>query len=247
MGYYRIRMRDSSRYSSQRLVVNLDSWDENSTFPHGHIVMSLGEIGDTETEVAAILIEHGISHPPFSSAILESLPDRPSNPHELIRKMKEKEREHKKNGDMHEGNERQTNKSKSNNKKKKELEEEKEQDYSQRSKVSTGNSKGRAKDPLAWTIPKKDLIGRVDLRESHSGCVCSIDPPGCEDIDDALSVLTLPNGNIQIGVRILFFFFFPRGLFKIFFLLYFVLSKRISDTLLLLFTSPLYCFALLCF
>lgn len=32
--------------------------------------------------------------------------------------------------------------------------------------------------------------------------VCSIDPPGCTDIDDALHVRTLPNGNYEIGVHI---------------------------------------------
>lgn len=30
----------------------------------------------------------------------------------------------------------------------------------------------------------------------------SIDPPGCKDIDDALSARRLPNGNIEIGVHI---------------------------------------------
>jgi DIS3-like exonuclease 1 len=32
--------------------------------------------------------------------------------------------------------------------------------------------------------------------------VCSIDPIGCEDIDDALSVKKLPNGRIEVGVHI---------------------------------------------
>jgi exoribonuclease R len=41
---------------------------------------------------------------------------------------------------------------------------------------------------------------RRDLRWTHS--ICSIDPPGCTDIDDALSVRTLPNGNVEVGVHI---------------------------------------------
>jgi exosome complex exonuclease DIS3/RRP44 len=41
--------------------------------------------------------------------------------------------------------------------------------------------------------------GRLDLR---SELICSIDPPGCTDIDDALHVRLLPNGNYQIGVHI---------------------------------------------
>ncbi|KAK4702251.1 hypothetical protein P7C70_g3973, partial [Phenoliferia sp. Uapishka_3] len=41
--------------------------------------------------------------------------------------------------------------------------------------------------------------GREDFREE---IVCSIDPPGCQDIDDALHAKRLPNGNIQAGVHI---------------------------------------------
>lgn len=40
---------------------------------------------------------------------------------------------------------------------------------------------------------------RVDLRHIP---VCSIDPPGCKDIDDALHCTELPNGNYQVGVHI---------------------------------------------
>jgi DIS3-like exonuclease 1 len=31
----------------------------------------------------------------------------------------------------------------------------------------------------------------------------SVDPPGCQDIDDALSARRLPNGLLQFGVRML--------------------------------------------
>lgn len=40
---------------------------------------------------------------------------------------------------------------------------------------------------------------REDLRDE---VVCSIDPPRCQDIDDALHAKQLPNGNIQVGVHI---------------------------------------------
>lgn len=40
---------------------------------------------------------------------------------------------------------------------------------------------------------------RLDLREEN---ICSIDPPGCTDIDDALHVRVLPNGNYHVGVHI---------------------------------------------
>lgn len=56
-----------------------------------------------------------------------------------------------------------------------------------------------------WVIPEKGndpkgiWKGREDLRDE---IVCSIDPPGCQDIDDALHAKRLPNGNIQAGVHI---------------------------------------------
>lgn len=40
---------------------------------------------------------------------------------------------------------------------------------------------------------------REDLRHLP---ICSVDPPGCRDIDDALHVRELPNGNIELGVHI---------------------------------------------
>jgi len=40
---------------------------------------------------------------------------------------------------------------------------------------------------------------RRDFRHLN---VCSIDPPGCTDIDDALHVRELPNGNFEVGVHI---------------------------------------------
>lgn len=56
-----------------------------------------------------------------------------------------------------------------------------------------------------WVVPEKGddgkgvWKGREDLREE---IVCSIDPPGCQDIDDALHAKRLSNGNIEAGVHI---------------------------------------------
>ncbi|GAA5988843.1 hypothetical protein JCM10908_006194 [Rhodotorula pacifica] len=57
-----------------------------------------------------------------------------------------------------------------------------------------------------WVVPPKGDAdvkgvwrGREDLRDE---IVCSIDPPGCQDIDDALHAKRLPNGYIQAGVHI---------------------------------------------
>ncbi|KAK9449115.1 uncharacterized protein V1518DRAFT_394053 [Limtongia smithiae] len=54
-----------------------------------------------------------------------------------------------------------------------------------------------------WVVPDdKSNPGwksREDLRDL---LICSIDPPGCQDIDDALHARVLPNGNYSVGVHI---------------------------------------------
>ena len=37
-----------------------------------------------------------------------------------------------------------------------------------------------------WTVDEKEIENRRDLRSSY--LIFSIDPEGCEDVDDALSV-----------------------------------------------------------
>ena len=54
-----------------------------------------------------------------------------------------------------------------------------------------------------WKVPPDTSNplwrGRRDCRDL---LVCSIDPPGCTDIDDALHARPLPNGNFEVGVHI---------------------------------------------
>uniref|UniRef100_A0A8C9D341 DIS3-like exonuclease 1 n=1 Tax=Panthera leo TaxID=9689 RepID=A0A8C9D341_PANLE len=51
-----------------------------------------------------------------------------------------------------------------------------------------------------WKVSPEEEQERQDLRETH--LVFSIDPKGCEDVDDALSVRTLDNGHLELGVHI---------------------------------------------
>ncbi|XP_021092693.1 DIS3-like exonuclease 1 isoform X3 [Heterocephalus glaber] len=51
-----------------------------------------------------------------------------------------------------------------------------------------------------WKVSPEEERKRRDLRRTH--LVFSIDPKGCEDVDDALSVRTLNNGNLELGVHI---------------------------------------------
>lgn len=53
--------------------------------------------------------------------------------------------------------------------------------------------------PSDWVVTSENSVGRLDLRHLP---VCSIDPPGCKDIDDALHSRPLPNGNLEVGVHI---------------------------------------------
>ncbi|KAL0261141.1 exosome catalytic subunit dis3 [Diplodia seriata] len=54
-----------------------------------------------------------------------------------------------------------------------------------------------------WRVPAtKDDVGWKGRRDLRDLLVCSIDPPGCVDIDDALHAHRLENGNFQIGVHI---------------------------------------------
>ena len=51
-----------------------------------------------------------------------------------------------------------------------------------------------------WDPPADEVAKRVDLRTGYR--VCSIDPPGCKDIDDALHVRPLGGGRVEVGVHI---------------------------------------------
>jgi exosome complex exonuclease DIS3/RRP44 len=51
----------------------------------------------------------------------------------------------------------------------------------------------------AWAVEASEVKRRRDLRHL---CVCSVDPLGCRDIDDALHWRKLKNGNVEVGVHI---------------------------------------------
>jgi len=50
-----------------------------------------------------------------------------------------------------------------------------------------------------WTVTEENLKNRWDLREK---CICSVDPPGCTDIDDALHCVEVEKGVFEVGVHI---------------------------------------------
>nr|XP_027191148.1 DIS3-like exonuclease 2 isoform X3 [Cicer arietinum] len=52
---------------------------------------------------------------------------------------------------------------------------------------------------LPWELPLKELKSRTDLRNL---CIFTIDPSTAIDLDDALSIEKLPNGNYRVGIHI---------------------------------------------
>ncbi|KAF9362619.1 DIS3 mitotic control [Mortierella sp. NVP85] len=131
----RIRHHDPKALADQRIVVRIDSWPCSSVYPNGHYVRTIGPIHELDTEISAILIEHGISVSQttqgFSAASLKEMPiNTPERP---------------------------------------------------------------------WTPDPAELMKRRDMRK-HT--VFSIDPPNCQDIDDAISIREIENDRIEFGVHI---------------------------------------------
>jgi exosome complex exonuclease DIS3/RRP44 len=118
------------------IVVKIDFWDENSPYPTGHYVRTIGDVNDRAIESEVILLEHSIPSEPFTPSVIACLP------------------------------------------------------------------------PKNWKITAENTASdRVDLRHL---AVCSIDPPGCKDIDDALHARMLPNGLLEVGVHIADVSFYVR-------------------------------------
>ena len=112
----RIQTRHAKEISDQRLVVVIDDWPNDSMYPTGHYVKSLGPIGDADAETAAVLLEADVDDRPFAPAVHACVP------------------------------------------------------------------------PLPWAFDAIEHLVKQPHREDHRDLrVCSVDPPGCRDIDDALS------------------------------------------------------------
>ncbi|KAK7409206.1 exosome catalytic subunit dis3 [Neonectria punicea] len=59
------------------------------------------------------------------------------------------------------------------------------------------------KEGHGWVVPAStEDPGWRDREDLRGLLICSIDPVGCQDIDDALHAKKLPNGNIEVGVHI---------------------------------------------
>ena len=55
--------------------------------------------------------------------------------------------------------------------------------------------------PLPWSFNESEHLARQPHREDLRGLrVCSVDPPGCRDIDDALSCRALDGEGLKVGI-----------------------------------------------
>lgn len=68
---------------------------------------------------------------------------------------------------------------------------------------TTDDADGKpSRERYSWIVPDEEVSRRKDLRQALKGCVFSIDPDGCEDVDDALSVRELDSNTWEVGVHI---------------------------------------------
>lgn len=68
----------------------------------------------------------------------------------------------------------------------------------------------RGLPPEDWVAPAEEINRRWDLRGVDGLCICSIDPPGCTDVDDVLSVRRISGGRVEVGVHIADVSYFVR-------------------------------------
>ncbi len=70
-----------------------------------------------------------------------------------------------------------------------------------------GDAVVRCLPPIPWSIPDREYEVRRDMRSER---VFTIDPPTAKDLDDALSVKMLEDGNYEVGVHIADVSFFVK-------------------------------------
>jgi exoribonuclease R len=155
----RLRTRQQDWLSGRRLVLRVDSWEQDSTYPDGHYERDLGPVGEVESELRAVMMNDGAITRPFSPAALACLPAPP-------------------------------------------------QPGAESSPTAPRLQFGvqPAWHDSCWKPSPKDLEGRLDLRDGNTWRIISVDPPGCQDIDDALHIRRLQGerGKVvfELGIHI---------------------------------------------
>lgn len=204
----RVRSRQVDLLAGHRLLVAIDGWDRESRYPTGHYVSTIGPALEVETEVRCVMLTTGVfSHTrPFPLAAMRCLPVLPPSRRWSVAWQRLQEVLRAAVGGDGTA-ERAAGLSFS----------AAAEAAAAAAAAASGSSAtaseatstdaaflGDGADGAARLARVRTLLraqrDRRDLRWSHG--VCSVDPPGCTDIDDALSARLLPNGHVEIGVHI---------------------------------------------
>ena len=156
---------------NQRIIIEITNWNIGKSYPNGRYIRTIGRIGQLETEIQCLTIEKGIEPIPFSNNALACLPDLDvdvgSNVVDENASSKAISESSSKNNDTTESTNNNCNNNNGNN-----------------------NSIG-----CGWTIPCTELLTRKDLRTNRT--IFSVDPQGCQDIDDAMHIHIFPNNDFS--------------------------------------------------
>jgi exosome complex exonuclease DIS3/RRP44 len=161
----KIRTHQLSQLIGQRIVIEIDSWEPGAAFPQGHYIRSLGPVAEMKSEVEALLTEYGANFSPFSASALACLPSVPHPPHEPQAPVAAAA----------------------------ELQSISRSSSSDGGAVSRQSVKKFTWSDSGWCVPDSEIAKRRDIRSTCR--VFSVDPPGCQDIDDAMHVRVLPNSS----------------------------------------------------
>eukprot|EP01138_Halocafeteria_seosinensis_P002363 gb/GECG01002420.1/.p1 GENE.gb/GECG01002420.1/~~gb/GECG01002420.1/.p1 ORF type:complete len:1600 (+),score=170.13 gb/GECG01002420.1/:1-4800(+) len=192
-----IRTKDPDALAGKRHLVIIDDWPVNSKYPKGHIIRTLGCVLELEVELKALMYEQNVHHHclPFPPSALSCLPA-PSLQEDGTRSSWSVAQERRR--ELHILEKEGASPSRDS-----------EGAMLYRSRVGYFDGNQLWETPrFEKNVPRdgvrdifRDTEGaRVDLRRTH--VICSVDPPGCVDIDDALSFRELSNGNLEVGVHI---------------------------------------------
>ena len=202
----RLRTRQKGKLEGLRIIVAFDDWPVDSVFPNCHFVRVIGEANDWKTEVESILIRHSIFPQPFSAAALACLPKIETNVLQLLGS--DSSSDSGSGSGSSSGS--QVSPVEVNSKSVKNKSGWKDSHWMMPTDDLTDLDPVLDLDPdlklelelESGTVSGKNSSMRRDFRKDRR--VFSVDPPGCQDIDDAMSVhwVSGEKGVIEVAVSI---------------------------------------------